>query len=83
MTEQKFTQIKYADKGIAWSNYPDLCKSCGFCIDRCPQKCLSFDKERKNYLGTSVVQCDIDKCISCHICENVCPECAILVEGKK
>lgn len=83
MAQEGFKQIKYSHKGLTWINYSDLCKSCGYCIEKCPVKCLSFDDQAGNYLGTATVKCQIEKCIGCRTCENICPDCAILVEGKK
>jgi 2-oxoglutarate ferredoxin oxidoreductase subunit delta len=79
----KNTEIKYSLKGLSWINYPEICKSCGLCIEKCPEKCLSFDSDNDEYLGMPAVQCEIGKCIACHTCEINCPECAIKIEGKK
>lgn len=79
----KFKNISYEHKGITWTTYPEICKSCGLCVEKCPVKCLSFDDENTEYLGLPAVKCDIEKCIACRTCENVCPDCAIKVEGKK
>jgi 2-oxoglutarate ferredoxin oxidoreductase subunit delta len=80
MAKKDFKQIKYQEGTKSWTTFPEHCKSCGFCIEKCPKNCLSFDLENKNYLGTPIVKCDISKCISCKICENVCPDCAIIVD---
>lgn len=64
--------------------FPGLCKGCGLCIEKCPKKALRWSK----YLGvysTPTVEATED-CIACGMCQNVCPDCAILVirdEGKK
>lgn len=83
MASENFREIAYEEKGLSWSISPDLCKSCGYCIEKCPVKCLSFDYENNNYLGTPIVKNDIKKCIACKTCETGCPDCAITVEGKK
>jgi 2-oxoglutarate ferredoxin oxidoreductase subunit delta len=83
MATKNFREIKYEEKGLLWSVFPDLCKSCGYCIEKCPVKCLSFDSGHNDYLGTPIVKCKIEKCIACRTCENGCPEGAIRVEGKK
>jgi len=79
----KFKKIEYEHKDIAWSTYPEICKSCGLCIEKCPVKCLSFDEKQLNYLGLPVIKCDVEKCIACKTCENTCPDMAIRVDGKK
>lgn len=83
MTEKEFKKIKYQEKGVIWETSPDICKSCGLCILKCPVKCLSYDQENNEYLGMPAIKCDVSKCIACGTCENVCPECAIKVNGKK
>lgn len=67
-------------KGVIWKIDPELCKSCGLCILKCPKKALSFDLKNNEYLGMPVVKCDIEKCIACKTCQNFCPEGAIEVE---
>lgn len=83
MTKDRFKTISYEDKGIVWETFPDLCKSCGLCIEKCPVNALSFDLENNQYLGMSAVKCKAEICIACHTCEEVCPECAIKVTGKR
>lgn len=83
MAEKSFSKIKYQSKGTIWQVSPDLCKSCGLCIEKCPVKCLSFDKENNQYLGMPTVKCDVEKCIRCKTCEVVCPDCAISVNIEK
>ena len=83
MASKDFKKIEYENQKIKWTTFPDICKSCGLCIVRCPMKCLSFDKEQNEYLGMPTIQCDIEKCIACGTCERVCPDCAIRVEGEK
>ena len=70
-------------KGITWVTFPDYCKGCGLCIEKCPKKCLKFSKNDVNYLGTPSVECKIEECIACKTCETTCPDTAIVVEGKK
>ena len=72
----------YSDGDKEWTNFAELCKGCGLCIEKCPQKCLAFDKERNNHYGTFTVKCDISKCIACGICEIHCPDQAIRVDRK-
>ncbi len=72
----------FSEPNKEWTNFSELCKGCGLCIEKCPQKCLSFDKNRNNHYGTFTVKCDIGKCIACGICEIHCPDQAIRVDKK-
>lgn len=83
MATKNFSKITYTDKGLKWSISPDVCKSCGLCIEKCPVKCLSFDTTQNEYLGMPAVKCDAKRCIACHTCEQNCPDCAITVQGKR
>jgi 2-oxoglutarate ferredoxin oxidoreductase subunit delta len=62
--------------------FAGLCKGCGLCIEKCPQKCLSWSMNLGVY-GTPVTEPDMEKCIACGICQSVCPDCAIAIEKKK
>jgi 2-oxoglutarate ferredoxin oxidoreductase subunit delta len=79
----KFKKIEYEHKAIKWATFPEICKSCGLCIEKCPVKCLAYDEKNMDYLGLPVVKCEIEKCIACKTCESTCPEGAIRVDGKK
>lgn len=83
MKDKSLKSITYQEKGLTWETYPGLCKSCGLCILRCPARALSYDQENIEFLGMPAVKCDVEKCIVCRTCENICPECAIKVMGKK
>jgi 2-oxoglutarate ferredoxin oxidoreductase subunit delta len=74
--------IQYQEKGLVWETFPDICKSCGLCIEKCPVKCLSWDPNNYQYLGLPAVFCDVKKCIACKTCERNCPDCAIIVSKK-
>jgi 2-oxoglutarate ferredoxin oxidoreductase subunit gamma len=69
---------KKSEKIIS-TRFPSLCKGCGLCIEKCPVKALS----RSNILGVylqQIPEIDLDKCIGCQICQNICPDCAIKIE---
>lgn len=83
MAGETFDKIEYKRAGLVWTTYPEICKSCGLCIEKCPVKCLTYNLEANEYLGMPTVTCDIEKCIACHSCETACPDCAIRVDGKK
>jgi len=59
-----------------------LCKSCGECVVKCPVKCISWDKEELGQLGEPAITIDIEKCIACETCEQICPDFAIEITKK-
>ena len=52
------------------------CKQCGYCVNFCPKKALSFGKER-NAIGAFFPVVDVEKCIGCGICVTMCPDAAL------
>jgi 2-oxoglutarate ferredoxin oxidoreductase subunit delta len=52
----------------------ELCKSCGICLDLCPQGVFDPDTAGKP------VAARLDDCSGCLFCEWHCPEFAIRVE---
>ncbi|MCW2276979.1 4Fe-4S dicluster domain-containing protein [Heliophilum fasciatum] len=60
--------------------FPGLCKGCGLCIEKCPTKTIRWSYNLGVY-GTPIVEVQQDpECIACGICQNVCPDTAIVVE---
>lgn len=58
------------------------CKGCNICISVCPKKVFSKSKVRNNY-GTAMPAASKPKnCILCRMCERMCPDGAINVEGE-
>ncbi len=59
----------------------NVCKGCRLCIDLCSQDVLEVSQNRsaKGYLMP--VAARIDDCIACMMCEMICPDLAITVEG--
>jgi len=49
----------------------DWCKRCGICVAFCPKNVFSADE-----FGRVSVE-HLDACISCEICERLCPDLAI------
>ena len=46
------------------------CCGCGSCSQKCPHSCISMNEDAKGFLYPTV---DMEKCVDCHLCENVCP----------
>lgn len=48
----------------------EKCTGCGACVQRCPQKCISW---KSGEFGFHYPQIDVTTCIRCTLCEKVCP----------
>lgn len=57
----------------------DRCKSCGICIEFCPQKCLAITDKISNKGYKIAGLTDETKCKNCGTCFIMCPEVAISV----
>ncbi|WP_061212915.1 4Fe-4S dicluster domain-containing protein [Syntrophomonas wolfei] len=60
--------------------FPDYCKGCGLCKEKCPNQTLVWSEKLGVYGTPTVKPKDEDSCIACMICEMVCPDCAIYIE---
>ena len=60
----------------------NLCKGCNICIENCPQNV--YEKSSKmNKKGVYLPYPKNEKkCKKCHLCELLCPDQAITVEGE-
>lgn len=61
----------------------EVCKGCHLCIDQCPKHVLEISQNRSanGYLMPAAAR--IDDCITCYLCEMICPDLAMTVEVKK
>lgn len=80
-SELEETQRIFEDETRVWERFPELCKSCGMCIAKCPKKAISWSKDL-NERGTPLPKVDIDNCTSCASCQKVCPDGALCVKKK-
>ena len=59
----------------------ELCKGCELCIDACPKKIISLDKDKINQKGYHPASVkDQDACTACGQCYVICPHVAIKIE---
>lgn len=77
-----FKPLLDKDSQKTHTRFPDLCKSCGLCIVKCPVKALSWDDRETNYFGKPMPKVEINKCTACLICQNICPDSAIKILKK-
>ncbi|MGI5874498.1 MAG: 4Fe-4S binding protein [Bacillota bacterium] len=61
--------------------FTELCKGCGLCIEKCPKHDIGWT-DRLGIYGAPTVESGRGEegCIACKTCQNICPECAILIE---
>ncbi len=60
--------------------FPEFCKGCGLCKEKCPNQTLVWSEKLGVYGTPTVKPKDEDSCIACLICEMVCPDGAIYIE---
>lgn len=63
--------------------FPQYCKGCGLCKEKCPNDVLVWSEKLGVYGTPTVKPKDEESCIACSICEMVCPDCAIYIEKIK
>lgn len=80
LPEKKAKSLTDKDSQKKFTRFPHLCKGCGLCLTVCPQKALSFSKKELGLYKTPMPKVDLSKCTACKTCEQICPDCAILVE---
>lgn len=64
-----------------WTIFPELCKGCGLCLERCPAGVIRWADELGAY-GANRVTVDAEGCVTCKICAFYCPDAAISVVVK-
>ncbi len=80
--EQGFVGERYQAPRGTWTVYPELCKGCGLCIEKCPTHVISWSDQPANY-GTLRVRVEASGCIVCRQCMLHCPDAAIYVQITK
>lgn len=59
---------------------PELCKSCGLCVEFCGRDALQMQIELET--GKNVPVVNMERCNGCKLCEWYCPDFAIYVVEK-
>lgn len=59
----------------------ERCKGCGFCIEYCPRDVLELSEEFNSKGYHFPVTVNEDACVSCGLCDLLCPEFAIYSES--
>ncbi|MGE5421676.1 MAG: 4Fe-4S binding protein [Ignavibacteriales bacterium] len=80
---RKFEVIQEDTNKADFYLFPELCKGCGLCKEKCPKECLVWSDKLGLYGTPTVIPKDKESCIACGICQITCPDCAILIEKKK
>lgn len=64
--------------------FPELCKGCGLCLEKCPDRVLRWS-EVPGVTGNPTVEPEVEHCRGCGVCEDVCPDAAIafLRQGRR
>jgi 2-oxoglutarate ferredoxin oxidoreductase subunit delta len=56
------------------------CKGCALCVEYCPKGCIQISKDKFNASGALLPEfVNVEECIACKICGNMCPDFAIEV----
>lgn len=81
--KQVFEPLIDKDKQKEFIRFPNLCKGCGLCLEKCPVRALSWDKKELNFISRAMPKVDLNKCTACQTCQHICPDSAIKVIKKK
>ncbi|MDO9463902.1 MAG: 4Fe-4S binding protein [bacterium] len=72
----KERSLVYEADGVVIALFPDLCNSCGKCIEKCPKKALGWSEDAREKIAIL----DIRLCDACGGCQEACPEKALKVK---
>jgi len=79
----RFRPAVSESENVKATRFFDLCKSCGQCIDKCPVDAISWDEQELGMLGEPAIVIDMEKCIGCEMCEQICPDAAIEILNRR
>lgn len=72
----KERSLVYEGDGAVITLFPDLCNSCGKCIEKCHKKVLGWSEDVREKIAIL----DIRLCDVCGECQEACPEKALKVK---
>lgn len=78
-----FRPKEYKDQQKSVTVFHGLCKGCGMCLEKCPQKAIKYSEKDLGVYSTASIEIDMGKCNACGICEIVCPDSALRVKKTK
>jgi 2-oxoglutarate ferredoxin oxidoreductase subunit delta len=76
----QFKALTYTDGKGRFHLFPDLCKGCGLCMEKCPVHTIDWSQQLGVFGTPTVEPGHGEPCIACRMCQYVCPDCAILIE---
>ncbi|MFH2062968.1 MAG: 4Fe-4S binding protein [bacterium] len=79
----RFRPLVDQNDDVQATRFLGLCKSCGQCVEKCPVKAIGWDEQELGLLGEPAVKIDLETCIGCELCEQICPDAAIEILNKK
>jgi uncharacterized protein (DUF362 family)/ferredoxin len=69
------TQRLY-ERMLPYPAFIDKCTGCGLCLVNCPEQAISFENDKNPVI-------DKNKCIKCHVCDEVCMFGNVDISGKR
>jgi 2-oxoglutarate ferredoxin oxidoreductase subunit delta len=74
----KWKPYVYENDRGTFAVFPELCKGCVLCIEKCPTSVIEWSQHLA-FNGTATVEPRMKGCIVCGTCQTVCPDTAIAI----
>ena len=65
---KKLLKTEAINNKVYYSNIS--CSGCGTCAAKCPMRCITMQEDNHGFKYPVI---DMNKCINCNICRNICP----------